>query len=33
MEIRSGADTKFWYNNWSSKGCLHDILRDRGFWK
>lgn len=31
MEIRSGQETSFWYDNWSSMGPLHDILGDRGF--
>lgn len=31
MKVRSGAQTSFRHDNWSSLGRLHEILGDRGF--
>lgn len=30
MEVNNGKQTYFWYDNWSSLGCLKDLLRDGG---
>lgn len=26
VEVRNGQTTSFWYDNWSTKGCLMDII-------
>ncbi|XP_018474005.2 uncharacterized protein LOC108845266 [Raphanus sativus] len=31
VEVRNGSETSFWYENWSSLGCLHDTLGDGGY--
>lgn len=30
MEIRSGLQTSFWYDNWCSLGRLYEVIGDRG---
>lgn len=30
MEVNNGKQTSFWYDNWSSLGCLDDWLREGG---
>ena len=31
VEIKNGKKTFFWYESWSSLGCLKDFLCDRGY--
>ncbi|KAL1207470.1 hypothetical protein V5N11_007063 [Cardamine amara subsp. amara] len=31
MEVRSGSQTSFWFDNWSSLGRLYETHRERGF--
>lgn len=31
VEIQNGKSTSFWFDNWSSLGCLYDITGNRGF--
>ncbi|XP_048604915.1 uncharacterized protein LOC125582324 [Brassica napus] len=30
MEVNNGKYTSFWYDSWSSLGCLRELLGDRG---
>lgn len=30
MEVHNGRNTSFWYDSWSSLGCLRDLLGGRG---
>ena len=31
VEVKNGRKTSFWYESWSSLGCLKDLLCDRGY--
>lgn len=31
MEIGNGRDISFWYENWSDKGVIFDLLDEIGF--
>ncbi|KAG7587392.1 Reverse transcriptase domain [Arabidopsis thaliana x Arabidopsis arenosa] len=30
VEVKNGETTSFWYDSWSSLGCLHETLGERG---
>lgn len=30
VEVKNGEKTSFWYERWSSLGCLQEVLREGG---